>query len=476
MKKVAIIVFAFALLGAASAQTVAGEASSPREDFRVLANNVRVLAENLRTNSTLSYSGQFVIFTSQPAMLARPLPRSLATNANFIALEPTLLAVSCERIKQALWRELDAPVYWHGKIYLDLVPLQFASGPVISSQIMGGERDYRVELPNVVERSCLVRTIVQVLLLDAANRNAGGHLAEIPAWLAEGLAQQLLGASEIELLPPPPRLKVNGLAINPQMVEERKPNPLARAQAQLRAQPALTFEELSWPAEEQMSAAAQNVFRASAQLFVNQLLQWTNGPACLRAMLGELPEHYNWQLAFLSGFHSHFQTALDVEKWWALQVAQFTARDLIQTWTQEESWKKLDEILHPPVQIRTEAGELPSRNTVSLQSIIREWDGARQAQVLARELHELTLLRLRVAPGLWSLVDDYYQALESYLRKRDSSDSTIQFGKQTNPIPNRFAEETLKQLNALDTRREALRPSPQNPVATAAETIPAVTH
>ena len=37
--------------------------------------------------------------------------------------------------------------------------------------------------------------------------------------------------------------------------------------------PALTFEELSWPTDAQVSGADGGVYRASAQLFVNDLLK-----------------------------------------------------------------------------------------------------------------------------------------------------------------------------------------------------------
>ncbi len=64
---------------------------------------------------------------------------------------------------------------------------------------------YRVDLPNVVERPRYVRAIVQVLLLELANRTAQGRGAEIPLWLVEGFSQLLLASSEVEIILPPPR-------------------------------------------------------------------------------------------------------------------------------------------------------------------------------------------------------------------------------------------------------------------------------
>src|SRR5260221_309389 len=80
--------------------------------------------------------------------------------------------------------------------------------------------------------------------------------------------------------------------------------------------PPLSFEGLSWPSDAHLSGEAGDVYRASAQLFVHELLRFQDGRACLRTMLDGLPQHYNWQFAFLQGFKSHFQRLQDAEKWW----------------------------------------------------------------------------------------------------------------------------------------------------------------
>src|SRR5664280_245329 len=76
------------------------------------------------TTSARSVSGQFIVSGApSPAagagLVAR---REIATNADFVRLEPALLAVSAERIKASLRRELDlnpnAPR--RGKIFLAL--------------------------------------------------------------------------------------------------------------------------------------------------------------------------------------------------------------------------------------------------------------------------------------------------------------------------------------------------------------------
>src|SRR6185295_14162134 len=128
--------------------------------------------------------------------------------------------------------------------------------------------------------------------------------------LVQGFAQQLLGSSEIRLILPPPNAAENGFHVarvnmdfsdapNTGGKPTRKLNPLADAIETLRWSSPLTFQELSWPTEEQLSGNAAGVYNSSAQLFLSQLLRVKNGPGSLQAMLGKLPDFLNWQLAFM---------------------------------------------------------------------------------------------------------------------------------------------------------------------------------
>jgi len=435
MKRIAAIALVLALLGNAVAQLVS---SGP--------------------NSVRSASGQFVVFAPPAASSPRSLA-GLAANTNYISLQPALLVVSCERIKQKLWQALGTTAAWRGKICLDLRPAQAPDERVvIIKERARGVWNYRVELPDLLERDRFVRAIVHVLLLEIANRGAGVQPAEIPTWLAEGLARELRASSEREIILPPPGWKVHGLSLGPQLVnDERWSNPLERAQKELRARPPLSFDQLSWPGDGQLDGLAGEGYRCSAQLFVNQLLFLKNGQSCLQVMLYQLPRYHNWQLAFLAAFRSHFGSLLEVEKWWALQAVQFTGRDLSRTWPSDESWRKLEEVLRSPVDVRTRTNQLPLHTVVSLQTIIREWDPARQLLTLQRTRYELDLLRPRVAPDTVPLLDDYAGLIQAYLQKR--AGSVPRPGKPTGPISDRVAEEAIRQLEELDARREALRPA-----------------
>ena len=407
--------------------------------------------------SARSYSGQFIAYAARSVSLP-PALSSLATNQAFVQLEPTLATVSCERIKQILLRELNVTAPWRGTIYLVLYPAGAASDIItITSERFKSGWQYRVELPNVVERPRYVRAIVQVLLLELAHRAAQGHAAEIPLWLIEGFSQFLLASNEVEIILSPPHAAPSGLNVSTTFVAARKQTLLQQAQKQLGGRPPLTFEALSWPTEQDLAGDAGGlVYRGSAQLFLGELLRLPDGRACLRTMLGRLPQHYNWQFAFLDAFHTYFERPLDVEKWWALSLTQATGRYAAQAWPLAESWQKLDQAIHGAVQVRTRTDELPLHAEVSLQKMIREWDPIRQTQALSNTLRELGLLRLRIAQEYVGLVQDYYQAIETYLQQRDRGASNFPFTKRAGR--RRAVEVAIQQLDALDARRMALRP------------------
>ena len=77
----------------------------------------------------------------------------------------------------------------------------------------------------------------------------------------------------------------------------------------------LTFQELSWPTDADKTGEGLVLYRTCAQLFLEQLLQFQDGRVLLAKMLNELPEHLNWQTAFLDAFHPHFQQLLDISRW-----------------------------------------------------------------------------------------------------------------------------------------------------------------
>jgi hypothetical protein len=414
-----------------------------------------------------SQSGQFFVSRARRGAWT-PAASALATNAQFLELEPTLLVVSCERIRQAMTRELGLATPWRGKIHIRLRTATGAEDPItVTLEQFRDGWNYRVDLPDVVERARLVRVLVEVLLLEIANQHATGRSAELPPWLAVGFAERLISASEWSLLFPPPRVGAGAFALGPTVVTNRA-DPLATARVRLREQSPLTLQELNWPVERDFAGETSKAYRASAQLLVSELLRLADGAACFRALLNELPQYFNWQTAFLKAFHPHFARLLDLEKWWSLQSVSFAGRDPAYTWSMVESWRKLDEALHLPAQVRAAANQLPSGAAfIPLQMIVSEWDSVRQTAALRGRLQQFDLLRQRLTPELLPLLLDYRRVLAGYLEQRDKLGVSLARGRAARPALKQLMAGTVRQLDKLDAKTRAFRveaPQPSSPV------------
>lgn len=398
-----------------------------------------------------SASGQFIIIDRRGALTSQ---RRTATDSDpkLLELEPALLVVSCERIKQALCTDLDAPRDWSARVNITLR----AGGDItIAKERVGRTWSYRLEVPQLVDRTRFIRSIVRVVLQEMADRNPGNHDAEIPSWLSEGLTQHLLASRDAELILPPPGNKLGGMTVGPTTILIRDPDPLETARRILHSASPPTIEQLSWPDPNTLDSDEGEVFRRSAQLFVSELMKLKGGKANLRATLAGLNSCYNWQTAFLRSFSSQFPNVLALEKWWALQVSYFVGRDNHQFWTHGESASKLDELLRARVAIRIAAGAMPSRSDVSLQVVIREWDTIRQNITLREKLRDLELARIRVAPEYMRLVDEYRVTLADYLTKREKSGATF-LGVRTSASTQEVVQRTARALDDLDTKRALL--------------------
>jgi hypothetical protein len=425
-------------------------------------------------NSTLvrSVTGQFLVHDARGASTSEAVTR-FGTNPAFVVLDPTLLAVSGERIKQLLNRELANTAPWSSRIHLTLYLAPGPDSPVtINRESYRDGWEYFLQLPDLMDRRQYIRAMTQTLLLEIANRNANTRAAELPTWLIEGFTEQLLASSEMKIVLPPPRKNYNGVMVLFTGTNGPMQNPLQPARDLLRAHPMLTFEDLSWPSDALLHGRSLEVYRRSAQLFVTDLLKSdgrtrrtatgfsgdTDGKACMRAMLEKLHQHYNWQFAFLDAFS--FQGPLEVEKWWSLHLVHFTQRELAQYWPVDESWQKLEEALRAPVQVRAGTNEMPLRTDVPLQTVVREWDAPRQTQALKTELNELEALRYRLAPPFAGIADSYHQTIQTYLGEQNKSG----FLRRKKTSRTRALEAVLRELDALDAKRASLRPRDE-PVA-----------
>ncbi len=381
--------------------------------------------------------------------MGAPVGGYSTSEVRYLRLDPALTAVSLERIRQAVLSDLGLDDRWRGLITITTTPVEEDDPQVqVTSVHYADGWGYRVSLPERIDRDRFIKVAVRVILLEIANRAAIARQAELPPWLVEGLAAELQ------------RTSLSTLALEPETRvarRERNVDPMRAARELLRQRPALKFDELSMPTEDLVSGDKAALYQACAQVFVHQLLKLRTGRDCLRELIVRLSENFNWQTTFLRVFGAYFQRLIDVDKWYTLIVANLSGRDLMSVWPLESTWKQLDEILATPVQVRLQTNELPINTTVTLQRIIREWEFARQQPVLAQKLNRLQALRLRAASELVDLLDSYRRVLQSYATGPRAKAATSP-GKPTDTPRIRASVKTvLRQLDDLDTRREALR-------------------
>jgi hypothetical protein len=409
-------------------------------------------------NTVNSVSGQFIVSSvGTDAMIVRD--PALVADINIVHLKTPLLAVSAERFKFSLRQQLGIPVdaTWSGKIYLQVHPARSPDETVtIMSSPFLNYWNYMVRLPDMLGKTRYARALSGVLLLELANRNVkpGGHTAELPPWLVDGLAQQVLGADSDKVILSVIPKKDDVLPASRINLSQRGIDPLASSRQILRNLPVSTFDQLSWPTDAQMEGADGGAYLASAQLFLSELLKLKNGREKMRAMLTELPEHLNWQTAFFHAFGQDFQRPLDVEKWWALRAVTFDSRSSSPHWPTDVSLVRLQELMLVPVESRGDSNALPTHVEISLQEALKTLDLEQLDTIMRTKVRDLRIAELQLAPPFGQLADGYRLVLEKFIDESAQAAQVSPDNKHGIPrSPWISTMDTLKQLDALDSRR-----------------------
>jgi hypothetical protein len=375
--------------------------------------------------------------------LQMPNPRANSGTNNYVELDPALLVISCERLKEALLLELAANDAWSGRIDL-LINSALPEGeePFLVASLRREGWYYELQLPKSVKPDRLLRALVHVMLLEMANRADSTESAEIPLWLIEGMTAHLRAFNLPTFLVQPKativanRLKLDGLDV----VREH-----------LRKEPALTFQALSWPDVEQARGAA-GLYRDSAQLLVYELLHFKHGRVALHNMIMQLPTHENWQFTFLSAFRAQFTKPLDVEKWWALTCVTFVGNNAMQKWTVNETRNELQKLLDVPVDVHLSTNRLAAPAEITLQEVILHWQRTPETAVIERTIAGLQMLRLHCAPEMDGLLVAYQKTIRDYLQERDRPLRTLH-GDESSRLTS-LKKSVCRQLDKLDAQRE----------------------
>jgi len=404
--------------------------------------------------SAVRAADPIIITSASKQFVVRGLPqRSMLASgakADVVYVDPSLLAVTCEHVRRALHAELGWGERWRGNVYVNVHPIRSdGDGIDIAARPAGGKWNYYIDMPDEVLRRELVESIVAVLLVEFADRAAKEKSVELPPWLVEGLTAHLvqgplagvaMRAHSLQAIADDPEL------VAPRTVRHADVDQKLREIVQKHG--ALTFDQLNWPDFDPDDGAAADAYHHSAHLFVRELLKLRGGPDALCATLAMLPEHLNWQTAFLRGFEPHFRRMLDVEKWWSLALIRMKTRDNQLTWSVAEARLQLEEILFTPMQVRLVPGEVPHVTPVALQSVISDWDFVQQTELLQRKLIQLQAARMRLPAEFATLSDGYRATIEKYLRAR--AGAWFDFTERA------AAARAVAELNALDAQRDQL--------------------
>jgi hypothetical protein len=416
--------------------------------------------------SVRSVSGQFIAYERMPmsfsvasipasttafgatAFVLAPQLSPRAAKADSLTLEPALLVVSCERIKEALLKELGMTDVWGSRVELlidgDLGP---EAMPKLGAVRGRREWSYELDLPKTIRPQALERALVGALLVEMANRSAGAESAEVPLWLLEGMAAHLEANNPPTLLLQPgtesasDHITLEGQKTVRRWLRERAP---------------LTFQQLSWP-DALDTDADRAFFRACSQLFVEELLTLKDGAPDLRKFLGQLGRDRNWQTAFLTAYQADFTSLLEVEKWWSVACVDFQCADSGQLASTTEVWRRLQETLDVPVEVRLDAARLPAEARITLQEAISQWTTPDAEAVVTRAIVRLELQSYRSTDELRPMIDSYITALSHYLEEERALERNGFMLKNPAAQWAALRRDIGKQLDVLDARREEMR-------------------
>jgi hypothetical protein len=401
-----------------------------------------------------------ILTSASKQFVVRGVPQrsvfAASAKEDFIYLDPALLVVTCERVKQTLERELGWGNRWRGTVFVDVHPLRFDNEQPDLRVFRTSEGwRYRIDLPDEIDRTRLLETIIEALLLEFGNRMGTTGSIDLPPWLVEGLTAHLMEGA------------LSGVALqaNAMNVQHSARNdPAAAIRKRIQRTGTLTVDQLNWAEFDDADRASADTYHHSAHLFVRELLRLRGGRDALCAMVAMLPEHLNWQTAFLRGFEPHFHRMLDVEKWWSLSLARLKIHETSLTWSTIEAQRKLEEVLHTPMQVLTER-EMPHVTPVDLQSVILDWDFQQQVSLLQAKLGQLQAVRLRLPPDFAALSDSYRVVIEKYLRVRAAAWLSATGRAAT--------KEAVAQLKTLDAQRAKMS---ANVLAAAPPEVPLTPH
>lgn len=353
-------------------------------------------------------------------------PLRAMDSQGIVNLTPALLSVSCERIKVELLRILKIEDRVNGSIVVRILPEVSKPPPamIFATQYADGWR-YTLEFRERVHWTLLVRTTVEALLLEMANRGNPRQLNPIPLWLSEGVTTLLIGESSRELVP-----QLNREFRDP----HRSMDPSVAIAAKISGRSPMGFEMMAFPPDSLVDDTNQfQLFQGSSALLVHHLRMLGRGGASLGSLVLSFNRSLNWQTAFLKTYQGEFQSLLEVEKWWAVQATAFYVQNASRIVSVETIDRLLRAVLEENVEEARSTHSPLGRRLMRLSDTIEQWPFAAQLPVLDRKMTQLRHLSglgslhlsrresAAVDPGLrirFGQIRRLMEILEPYVRER----------------------------------------------------------
>jgi hypothetical protein len=381
----------------------------------------------------------------------------LDANADTVLIAPDHVVVTAERVRNALFRRLGLPPMPGSKLMMRLNPAMShrATVPVVTDRHLNGYT-YELTLPSEIEADKLVRALVQVTLLDLANRKPQLRDTEIPLWMTVGFTQVLLAQPDLVLVLSRPEQGRSEMAMEGVVKNVRRHDSLAGVRARLRGRRAFDFSEIAMPSPAHLRGENWRDFQACSHLLVDRLLALRAGGVRLQNMIRQLPGSMNWQTSFLKVYGDIFADMLGVEKWWAVTIVQLTGQNQYQNWTLSEAVEKLENLLKLPAEVRLNDADSPLEAEVTLQQAIRGWDFAVQRQTLEMKINQLL-----------PFVNEYGRILQYYVATRLRIESFKPRRGQRRPRLAPMVDEAVRQLDSVDRRLVLFKPEPKTPAPAA---------
>jgi hypothetical protein len=351
-----------------------------------------------------------------------------------------------ERVSRVISQDLRLPDRFADKIHaavFDLAPPGQAIG--LLTQVHSDGFQYKLAIPGQVEGQQLMKGLVQVLLLEFANR---GHRrsAELPTWLVEGLLRQIQTAVV-------PTYVVNR---KPMTIEKSGYDRLGATRLYLQTNAPMTLQDLSFADLSKASAGELEKYEASAHLLVHELLRLRGGPQLMGRFLRTLPQTLNWQTAFYQVYKDHFDGPLAFEKWWMLNWVRFKSGEERQAWPVEVALERLESVIYTTMEMRVATNNIPQYRETPLQEFLELADLATQKEILGQKAQHLYMMSVNVPREVMELWMAYQQTLESYLQRRTNVTQPTLRSDPEQRLQG-LMRATVKRLNELDAARAALK-------------------